>query len=193
MLFLLVNAALSVSPSLDFVRAAKRGDSRAWAVLFRQYQPALTAYCLACASGRRDLALDLTQDIFALAIANIRQLNDEARFQGWLFTLARNHCLRSGQRSAKEEEAIAKMSLLLCDEPPETAAERERWLQHLEHATQALPNAHHREIVLAHHGRGEKTREIAQRLATPHGTVTVVLMRFRNQLKRELLAQEADS
>ena len=44
----------------------------------------------------------------------------------------------------------------------------------------------HRECVLAHYTRGERTREIAARLKVPHGTVTVTLMRFRESLKKRL-------
>ncbi len=198
MLFSVVNAVATFAtnaeagPPLDFVRAAKRGDERAWAVLFRHYQPALTAYCLACAGGRRDAALDLTQDVFALAISNVHQLSDEQRFQGWLFTLARNHCLRVGHRSATEEAALARLSLLVCDEPPDQAAQKEAWLTQLEAAAAALENPLQREIVSAHYGRGEKTRDIAARLSTPHGTVTVALMRFRQAVKRALLDELTD-
>jgi RNA polymerase sigma-70 factor (ECF subfamily) len=178
----------ATGPGLEFVKAAKRGDARAWAVLFKHFQPAVTSYCLTCTGGRRAEALDLTQDIFALAVEKLHQLEDLSRFQGWLFVIARNRCLRFGQRSAQAERAVTNLSLLLADEPPEDAAEREYWLRRVESAVQSVENESHRAVVTAHYGRGEKTRDIAERLGMPHGTVTVVLKRFRDRLKVELLS-----
>jgi RNA polymerase sigma-70 factor, ECF subfamily len=176
-------------PPLDFVRAAKRGDSRAWRALFVHYQPALTAYCLACAQGRRDLALDLTQDVFASAIEKIGQLADEERFTGWLFTIARHRCLRQARLSARETAAVDMMSLLMTEGGPDPrwSHDREAWLEAVGRAVQGVANPSHRDIVSAHYGRGEKTRDIALRLSVPHGTVTVVLMRFRERLKARLM------
>lgn len=179
-------------PGPEFVKAAQRGDARAWAVLFKHFQPALTSYCLTCVGGRRAEALDLTQDIFALAVEKLHQLDDLSRFQGWLFVIARNRCLRFGQRSSRAERAAVNLSLLLADEPPDDAADREYWLTRIEGAVQSVENESHRAVVSAHYGRGEKTRDIAERLGMPHGTVTVVLKRFRDRLKAELLTALAE-
>jgi RNA polymerase sigma-70 factor (ECF subfamily) len=186
-----VQQAASI-PGLEFVAAARRGDARAWAVLFKTWQPAVTSYCLTCAGGRRDLAMDLTQEVFTLAIQRIAQLDDASRFQGWLFTIARNLWLKRHAKLAREEQATVRLSMLMTEEAPEDAAEREYWLRQVELATTSVDNPRHREVVIAHYGNGEKTRDIARRLDVPHGTVTVVLMRFRESLKKSLLSTLAE-
>lgn len=179
----------SVSP--EIVRAAKRRDERAWRLLFGQFQPAVTSYCLVCARGRRDLALDWTQDIFALAFENLARLRDDARFAGWLFSIARRHCLRHARQTERERRLSDALALVLAaDAPPEAheeAADRESWIDTVRRACEGVEHPAHRECVLAHYTRGEKTRDIAARLSIPHGTVTVTLMRFRERLKQRLV------
>lgn len=184
---------MASSTGQEFVAAARKGDARAWAVVFKHWQPAVTAYCLTCAGGRRDLAMDLTQEVFTLAIQRIGQLDDLTRFQGWLFTIARNLWLKRHAQLAREQQVAVRLSMLMTEEAPHDAAEREYWLQQVEQATRTVENPKHREVVVAHYGRGEKTRDIAQRLDVPHGTVTVVLMRFRESLKKSLLSTLAEA
>ena len=176
-----------VSP--EIVRAARRGDARAWRVLFNQLQPAVTAYCRVCARGRRDLALDWTQEVFTIAFEHLGKLEDEERFTGWLFTIARRYCLRHARQSERERQLSEAMAMLLAADGPAREAEqaeRESWLAAVRKACEGVENDKHRECVLSHYTRGEKTRDIAQRLDIPHGTVTVTLMRFRERLKKQL-------
>ncbi len=179
---------VAVSP--EIVRAAKRGDERAWRVLFGQFQPAVTAYCHVCARGRRDHALDWTQEVFALAFQNLASLSDDARFAGWLFAIARRYCLRHARQTDRERELSDALALVLAaDAPPDPvqeASERESWIQTVRRACEDVEHPVHRECVLAHYTRGEKTRDIAARLGVPHGTVTVTLMRFRDRFKKRL-------
>ena len=176
---------------LEVIGAARRGERQAWERLLAQYQPAVTAYCLTCARGRRDVALDWTQDIFSLAVENLGGLSNERNFQGWLFAIARNHCLRQGKRDARAQAFADDMTVLAtleCDTPAEVH-ERQAWLAMLEQATLRVEPAAHRDVVRAHYGYGEKTRQIAKRLSIPHGTVTVILKRFRDRLKLQLLKE----
>jgi RNA polymerase sigma-70 factor, ECF subfamily len=186
----------SPPPLAPLVRAARRGDARAWRALFDRLQPALTAYCRLCAQGRRDLALDWTQDVFTLAFQGLGQLRDDERFAGWLFAIARRHCARHARLSGREQQLSDAMALLLVgDALPEVLqeqAEREAWLEALRRACDDVENPTHRECVVAHYSRGEKTRDIAARLEVPHGTVTVTLMRFREGLKRRLAQSLAE-
>ena len=174
----------------QLVRAARGGDEASWRALFTQLQPAVTAYCRVCANGRRDLALDWTQDVFSLAFQSLSQLKDDERFTGWLFTIARRHCLRHSRQSDRERQLSDSMALLLAGEVPSEAlraeGERESWIEAVRRACEGVENPAHRECVVAHYCRGEKTRDIAARLSIPHGTVTVTLMRFRERLKIRL-------
>lgn len=175
---------------VETVRAAQRSDRAAWRALFDAYQPAVTAYCLACAKGNRELAHDWTQDIFALAVEKLAKLREPERFTGWLFTLARHHCLRHARQSERERTMSDALSVMLCDGFAPTlveAHEREAWIAVVQRACATVDNPSHRGLIEAHYVRGEKTRTIAEKTGTPHGTVTVTLMRFRERLKVQLL------
>src|SRR5690349_1428616 len=76
------------------VRDAQRGDRRAMRGLFDRFQPSILAYCTVAANGRRDLAVDLTQEVFSQVFRQLSQVREPERFAGWLFAVCANHCRR---------------------------------------------------------------------------------------------------
>jgi RNA polymerase sigma factor (sigma-70 family) len=58
---------------------------------YRIYAPRLLAYCTALLRDRH-AAADAVQDTFIAAAAKQHQLRDPARFEAWLYAIARNNC-----------------------------------------------------------------------------------------------------
>lgn len=68
-------------------------DEQAFRTLFRRYDKRLYAYCLR-ALGTHDEAQDMFQTI-ALTVFDKRASFSDGSFAAWLFTIARNYCLKS--------------------------------------------------------------------------------------------------
>jgi RNA polymerase sigma factor (sigma-70 family) len=82
-----------------------RGDAAAFDAAFAAYRARVFGY-LARMTGRRDLAEDLTQEVFLRLARAARKLRPDTRLRGWLFTVAHN-VLVSNARAAKVTAALA--------------------------------------------------------------------------------------
>lgn len=87
----------------DTLAAARRGDERAVAMLWRQFQPSLLRYLRAADPGAaEDIASDTWLEV-------TRRLNrfcgDERDFRGWLFTIARHRAIDVRRRAARRRTA----------------------------------------------------------------------------------------
>jgi RNA polymerase sigma-70 factor (ECF subfamily) len=78
---------------IDTVERAKRGDNPARAALFRQYSKTMYNICLRMCGNKND-AEDILQEAFIIAFNELKKLNDNARFGGWLRTITINECIR---------------------------------------------------------------------------------------------------
>ena len=74
------------------VDAAKRGDIGAQEQLVLHYQRRLAGFVFAI-TGSMESVEDLTQAVFIKVLLGLPKLADPAKFQPWLFRIARNVCL----------------------------------------------------------------------------------------------------
>jgi RNA polymerase sigma factor (sigma-70 family) len=97
----------------ELLRAAARGDDRAFAEFYRRWLPLVTGYHLR-RTRSRELAFDLTAETFAAVVAGLRRF-DPGRGSpaGWLFEIAEHKLLDSRRRAKVESSART----LLCHEP----------------------------------------------------------------------------
>jgi RNA polymerase sigma-70 factor, ECF subfamily len=78
---------------------ARSGDEHAFALIFRDVQPALLRYSRVQAPGHGD---DITADVWLeIARALPRFRGDEPRFRAWVFTIARNKIIDQLRRDAR--------------------------------------------------------------------------------------------
>lgn len=82
-------AALTQSENAAIARGLKRQDAELLDHLIEQYQHRLLRYLLFL-TGRRDVAEDLFQETWMRVLMRGAQYNGKARFDTWLFTIARN-------------------------------------------------------------------------------------------------------
>jgi RNA polymerase sigma-70 factor (ECF subfamily) len=77
-------------------------------------------------TGSRDLALDVSQDVFVTLVRKLHTFQGGSRFTTWLYTLTRNHCLNALQSQSRllpaDEEDQAFRALLDPSPGPEHAA-----------------------------------------------------------------------
>lgn len=81
-----------------FALVRDSSDEQAFRTLFRRYDKRLYAYCLR-ALGNPEEAQDMFQTI-AMTVYDKRAAFSDGNFAAWLFTIARNYCLK-GLRSRK--------------------------------------------------------------------------------------------
>lgn len=148
------------------------------------------AYCLVATKGNRDAALDLMQDTCVRAFKALADVREPAAFHGWVFTIASNLARTRGAAESRRREVLEGFALEAPDSArvAEEPAEREQRIAWVRERVEAVGDKKLRNIAHAHYVEGQKTRDIAIALGVPHGTVTVKLMRFRDQIKRVLCA-----
>lgn len=81
-----------------FALVREKNDEQAFRSLFKRYDKRLYAYCLR-ALGSHDDAQDMFQTI-SLTVYDKRAAFTDGSFAAWLFTIARNYCLK-GLRQRK--------------------------------------------------------------------------------------------
>jgi RNA polymerase sigma-70 factor (ECF subfamily) len=99
-------------PERGWVEALRRGDDAGFDAVFAAYRTRIYRYLIRM-TGRRDLAEDLTQDVFLRLAKAARSLRPDTRLRAWLFTVAHNVVV-SHARAAK---VIATLAGELADEP----------------------------------------------------------------------------
>ena len=91
--------------------AVTRGDEAAFSALYRRYLPLVTRWCLR-QTGSRELAADLTAEVFAAALRSSRRYRPERGTVGaWLTGIARNKLLESRRRGRVEDSARRRLGL----------------------------------------------------------------------------------
>lgn len=86
-----------VDPDIRLMLAFKDGDKAAFEELMRKYFPRVLNFIYRFV-GSREIAEDLTQEVFIRVYQNARQYDPKAKLQTWLFTIAKNLSLNELRR-----------------------------------------------------------------------------------------------
>ncbi|XXM70809.1 RNA polymerase sigma factor [Lysinibacillus sphaericus] len=97
-----------MSDDQKLIQEILRGSQAAMEVLTRKYYRDIFAFVYR-KIGNRDLAYDLTQEIFIKVIRKVGSYSSNGSFKSWVFTVAANHCRdywksAEHQRSQKQSE-----------------------------------------------------------------------------------------
>jgi RNA polymerase sigma factor (sigma-70 family) len=91
----------------DLLAAVGRGDDAAFAVLYRRYLPLVLRWCWR-ETRNRELAADLSAEVFAAALTSCRRYRPEQGSIGaWLLGIAQNK-LRESRRRGRVEDAARR-------------------------------------------------------------------------------------
>jgi len=85
------------------VAAVRRGDDRAFEVLYQRYQRRIHAYVVGMVKdhGRAE---DVTQEVFVSALRRMRESEQPLAFKPWIYQIAKNDCIDAFRRSRRTEE-----------------------------------------------------------------------------------------
>jgi RNA polymerase sigma-70 factor, ECF subfamily len=113
-------------PDLSILRAAQRGDERAFTIIVRSYETPVFNYVLRLV-GDRALAEDLTQEVFLRVYQGLPNFSLRSRFTTWMFQVTKNRVLdelRAVERRPRTVVAIEDApSLEVLDTPLENLEE----------------------------------------------------------------------
>jgi RNA polymerase sigma factor (sigma-70 family) len=162
---------LGVRDTMSDVQAAQNGDSAAFRRLVDRYQNMVRAYA---AGWVGDAADDVAQEVFVNAFLKLGQLDDPAKFGGWLRRIAHKHCDRRTRRPRRE--ALVEVEEIAPPVEPADGA----WLLD---AIERLP-AHERIVVALHYLGDEPQKDVADFLGLPLTTVKKRLHTARGRLAK---------
>ena len=149
---------------------------------YRTYAPRLLAYCTALLHDR-DAAADAVHDTF-LAAARQHELRDPARFEAWLYTVARNNCISRVRQEQRTFSYDFDAEASTPTDPIESVqAEQVRELVHS--AAAALSDAD-REIIELALRHSLSPSALSTVLDVPANHVHARLSRARTQLERAI-------
>jgi RNA polymerase sigma-70 factor (ECF subfamily) len=161
------------------VIAARSGDRKAFAELYRRFHRAVHGVVLAKVSFHD--AADLVQDVFAIALERLPQLAEPAAFAGWLMSIARNRAIDHVRGRKPTDELV--------DIP--VPAPRNAEVAEVLAALRALPDTYQETLILRL-VEGMSGPEIAEQTGLSPGSVRVNLHRGMKLLRERLgIQQEA--
>jgi RNA polymerase sigma factor (sigma-70 family) len=175
------------------VAAVRRGDDRAFELLYQRYQRRIHAYVFGMVSdhGRAE---DITQEVFVSALRRMRETEQPLAFKPWLYQIAKNSCIDAFRRSQRAQEvsydadgalAPADHSKLIGSGPsPDAAVAAKQDLDNLCGAFGGLSETHH-EILVLRELEGLSYKQIGRRMGMSRPAVESTLFRARRRLSEE--------
>jgi RNA polymerase sigma-70 factor (ECF subfamily) len=172
-------------PQLDeaVVRKAQRGDQDAFALIVGAYQVPVFNYVLRLVR-QRDLAEDLTQEIFLRVFRTLSSFSFRSKFTTWLFTVARYRVLdelRARDRNVEVAEPDVSALTTVVDPPAEQAETIEALWRAIDGLKLDLKTA-----LLLRDVSGFSYDEIAEILGTTLATVKWRIYQARQEVQRVL-------
>jgi RNA polymerase sigma-70 factor, ECF subfamily len=168
-------------PDPDVLRKAQAGDERAFSIIMRQYELAVFNYVLRVVHDR-ELAEDLTQEIFLRVSRRLPGFSSQSLFTTWLFQVAKNRLideLRALERRPRPIE-IEEVPELRAAEIP---IERRETIDSIWSAVEQL-NPDLRMALLLRDVVGLTYQEIADALEITMATVKWRIYHARGEVQR---------
>ena len=172
------------------------GDARAFEVLVTRWQQPLRRHAWRL-TGCPDAASDVVQEAWLAIVRGLRRLDDPARFRPWALRIVTNKCAdwtRRQQRQRRVMRSVAtengaagapSFAQRRVGEEPVADETDGTEIRRLRQALRELPRDR-RAILSMLYLDGLSTRQIAQSLSLPVGTVKSRLYHARSQLRNLL-------
>jgi RNA polymerase sigma-70 factor (ECF subfamily) len=174
----------AIADEAALVAAARGGDERALATIYRRYRPRVFSV-VARLVGASD-AEEVTQEVFLRAFRALDRFRAEAQMSTWLYRIAVNAALSERGRRRVERDRLAP-AVMADALPAPSAAETDPALRaRLEAALAKMPSGY-RAVLVLHDVEGLEHEEIAHILGCRVGTSKSQLHKARGKM-RELLA-----
>jgi RNA polymerase sigma-70 factor (ECF subfamily) len=169
----------------------RSGDTEAYGELVRRYQSKV--YSIACGFvGPGDDALDLTQDVFVKAYAELARFRGHSSFYTWLYRITVNMGIDRVRKASRERRATVDdvgQTLMPELDDPARIVETKELAQAVERAIGRL-SPKLRTVMILHDAQGLSMHEVAQVLGCRPATVRTRLFRARAQVRDRVRGRE---
>jgi RNA polymerase sigma-70 factor, ECF subfamily len=172
----------------ELLAAAQGGDERAFAVLWRELQPAVLRYFRVAAG---EAAEDLAADTWVSVIRSLgRFRGDERAFRAWVFTVARHRAIDWRRQAARRPTRLVPAELLAERPAPDDPVAEVLEAQSTRAALALLAElpADQAEVVALRVLGGLEVAEVARIVGKRPGTVRVLAHRGLRRLARRVEA-----
>jgi len=96
-------------PEAKLVRKCQQGDHAAFRVLYEIYKEKVYTFVCYMVSDR-EVARDLTQDIFIKIYRSIGSFEGSSELRNWIFRLTRNYCIDANRKRNKLRQVFVRAS-----------------------------------------------------------------------------------
>lgn len=172
----------------SLARAARDGDSDAWAGIYRAMAPSIFRLCRRALPTRQD-AEDATAEVFMKARLRLSQYDDSRPFAPWLYRVAANLCwdeLRRRKPHRELDDSDVELSKLEAEAPtPQEAVLINESKRNIRRAISELDDRTRLAVVLRYFG-DLSYAEIGDVLGVSSNFAGVLLLRGRRALRKGL-------
>ena len=157
------------------IRAAARGDDRAFATIYKRYAPDLYRYCAAVLRSPEDAA-DTLQSAMAKALGALRSGTEPQHLKAWLYRIAHNEAIGLIRSRHDHDDLCAADEVV--DQRQRAAVQSRAELRELLEDLHQLPDRQRAALVMRELG-GLSVAEIATALATSTGAAKQAIFEAR--------------
>lgn len=173
------NHVLFALTDLELVSNTLRGEISCFGVLYNRYYEKVVGQCLKLIKCK-DLANDLSQDIFVKLYSQLSKFDFRAKFSTWLYTITNNYCIDYLRKSKKN------MTVDLENTVKEIVDEVEDYeLSHLDidiHELLSTLSTEERQLLVWKYLEKLSIKEIQQKLEVKESTVKMRLKRAKEKI-----------
>jgi RNA polymerase sigma factor (sigma-70 family) len=168
----------------DLVIEIKAGSHSAMEVLVKRYYQQIYSFIYR-KTGNKEIAYDLTQEVFMKMLKRIDTFQEKAQFKTWLYTVAVNHCTDYFRSKSYQ---VTKMTEELDEQHSQDLAEvsyifeKKEMRRKIKAAIDSLPDYQSDTILLKYY-HDLKIKEIALIMKTSESTVKSRLRQGMEKLK----------
>lgn len=160
------------------IEKAKRGDKKAFQVLYNHYSEYIWIQVYRTVNGSRDDATELFQLIFIHLFRKLHRFSGKSRFSTWLYRLAYNEMMEHFRKKKRYGERF-----VLLEEEHYQAESRDA-VEEIQQVLAGL-NPHERYLLTAREVEGLSFEELAEVTGKSSASLRTAVSRIKAQLREE--------
>ena len=168
----------------EYITRTLQGEQQAFACLVNHYKDKVFALAFRI-MRQRELAEEVTQDIFVKVFQHLTSFKENAAFSTWLYRIAYNTSISAIRKRKIVGQPLDESFLLSLKDNSEENETEELIMKKLNELINALPSEEAALITLFYH-HDKSMEEIGQITGQSLANIKVKIHRIRNKLREQL-------